>query len=95
MLRNAKESNSFHYAQKYVHQTSKKISFLPCFEQVLFCAFEVQNRVQFAWAKNRGGHALDSRCWNHCFVGHKAQKEMGSFACAPNHHGQTQSRVSQ
>ena len=47
------KSNLFHYAQNHVHQTSKKIVFLPCCEPVLFCAFGAQNRVQFAWAKKR------------------------------------------
>ena len=42
----------FHYAQNQVHQTSKRIVFLPCCEPVLFCAFRVQNRVLFAWAKS-------------------------------------------
>ena len=46
-----KKSNLFHYTQNRVHQTSKKIVFLPCCEPVLFCAFGAQNRVQFAWAK--------------------------------------------
>ena len=29
----------------------KKMIFLPCCEPVLFCVFDAQNRVQFAWAK--------------------------------------------
>ena len=32
-------------------KTSKKILFLPCCEPVLFCVFDAQNRVHFAWAK--------------------------------------------
>ena len=29
----------------------KKIVFLQCCEPILFCAFDVRNKVQFAWAK--------------------------------------------
>ena len=50
-LHDTKKSNLFHYAQNHIHQTSKKIVFLPCCEPVLFCPFGAQNGVQFAWAK--------------------------------------------
>ena len=60
-LRNAKESNLFHYAQKHVHQTCKKIVILPFCERVLFCAFDAQNRVQFAWPKCCYKREMDKR----------------------------------
>ena len=46
-----KKAIYFTTPKKHVHQTSKKIVFLHCCEPVLLCAFNAQNRVQFAWAK--------------------------------------------
>ena len=73
-LRNGKRSNLSNCAGKHVHQKSNKIFFRHCCEPVLFCAFDAQNRVQFAWAKNKGDFLLPSFfaatifC-SECFIG--------------------------
>ena len=46
-----KKAIYFTMPKKHVHQTSKKIVLLHCCESVILCAFDAQNRVQFAWAK--------------------------------------------
>ena len=46
-----KKAIYFTTPKKHLHQTSKKIVFLHCCEPVLLCAFNAENRLQFAWAK--------------------------------------------
>ena len=59
-LHNTKKAIYFTTSKITFMKHPKKIVFLPCCEPVLFCAFGAQNRVQFAWAKNK---SLCLCCW--------------------------------